>query len=321
MVYAVIDVETALDDSLISIGVVVGEKGNPKPIDYFYGVVRERMDKGAMYKSSIGLSPEDSGLGSNIVTDQVVLADGRSVKLDLDKVAGLKEIVKGYEKATGVSLYKYTGRYDQLEIDHPVWGELFKTDSWKHRECHGKIKEYKQSSSSFIRLKALLGDTEFIMTKAELGGGLREILQKHQPQVLLAYNAKFDQGVIGKAVAEILPQVEWRCIMQVARNIHSNPRLSELKAFPGEDGNLNYFTNGNIKSGYSAEEMYKLLFNRGYGDNFLEEYVETHNAILDAMDEFEIFRALADDPYLYPETKNIQDKPWFGTAPFKALKR
>ena len=325
-IFAIIDVETTVANELLSIGVVIGQKGNPKPVEIFYGVIKERLEEPAVYKHSIGLPLEMMGMGER--PEPVVHINGETLDLDYSKVALLsKGIIGGYEKATEASLYEYSGKLDQLVQDHPIWKSLFDTEHWQHKLVYDQIKSFEQASASHKRIISLLGaDTEYILEKKELAARLKDIMRRHMPAVLLAYNAKFDEEIVGPAMAKLLPNSEWRDIMQVAKNVFSNPKLTELHPFLAKFEDPNYFQNGNIKKGFSAEAIYRLLFDKSDGtaeppeSDPREVYHETHNAILDALDEFEIFKALMDDPYMYPLTDEIPELPWKGKAPFTVNK-
>ena len=88
---------------------------------------------------------------------------------------------------------------------------------------------------------------------------------------IFAYNARFD-----KAHLPELGSLTWHDIMPLAAYRQHNPKIP---------ANADLCSTGRLKRGYGVESMLRLLSgNRGYH--------ETHNAILDALDELEIMRLL-----------------------------
>ncbi len=91
---------------------------------------------------------------------------------------------------------------------------------------------------------------------------------------IFAYNAKFDHRHLGE-----IAHYDWYDIMRLAAYKQFNPALPQ---------NAEYCKTGRLKSGYSVELILRMLS----GDIM---YRETHNAVLDAMDELKIMELLGHD--------------------------
>ena len=91
---------------------------------------------------------------------------------------------------------------------------------------------------------------------------------------IFAYNARFDKTHLPE-----LESLTWHDIMRPAAYRQHNPKIPVT---------ADLCSTGRMKRGYGAEPMLRLLSgNRGYH--------ETHNAILDALDELVIMRLLGHD--------------------------
>lgn len=88
---------------------------------------------------------------------------------------------------------------------------------------------------------------------------------------ILAYNAKFDRGHLPE-----LAGFAWCDIMKLAAYRQHNPFIPE---------NIECCATGRMKRGYGVEPMLQML-----GDD--KQYVETHNAYFDAIDELKIVKLL-----------------------------
>jgi len=88
---------------------------------------------------------------------------------------------------------------------------------------------------------------------------------------IFAYNAMFDFGHLPE-----LSDYTWYDIMQVAAYRQHNPKIPPY---------AECYNTGRLKRGYGVENMYRLLSNNTC-------YYETHNAVMDAIDELEIMRML-----------------------------
>ncbi len=98
-----------------------------------------------------------------------------------------------------------------------------------------------------------------------------DLFEKNGISRIFAYNARFDYSHIRE-----LEHYKWYDIMTIAANNNHN------KAIPPE---VEPYKNGRMKRGYGAENVYRYL-SRQVG------YHETHNALLDAIDELEIMKML-----------------------------
>lgn len=108
-------------------------------------------------------------------------------------------------------------------------------------------------------------------TRREVLADLRGWLEGNGVRDLFAYNAHFDRSHLPE-----LAGFRWYDIMRLAAYRQHNPRI-------GTDADC--FSTGKLKRGYGVEPMLRLLSGRCH-------YRESHNAILDALDELEIMRLL-----------------------------
>lgn len=95
------------------------------------------------------------------------------------------------------------------------------------------------------------------------------------------YNAKFDKNLLPE-----LNSYRWHDIMEIAANKNHNPYIPD-------DSPCN--RKGKLKRGYGVESMLRMM-----GD---ENYIETHIAILDAIDELRIMKLLGHDIHYYPKLR------------------
>lgn len=100
---------------------------------------------------------------------------------------------------------------------------------------------------------------------------LVNICSCHNITQLFAYNALFDKGHLPE-----LNCLEWHDIMRLAAYIQYNPMIPH---------GVPLCSTGRLKSGYGVQSMLRLL-SEDYS------YCETHNALLDAVDELAIMRLL-----------------------------
>jgi hypothetical protein len=99
----------------------------------------------------------------------------------------------------------------------------------------------------------------------------RQFLGAHDVESLFAYNASFDDRHLPE-----LSRMAWHDILKVAAYKQHNRMIPD---------HADCFGTGRLKSGYGVEMIYRLLSGN-------PEYSETHNALLDAIDELEIMRLL-----------------------------
>lgn len=108
---------------------------------------------------------------------------------------------------------------------------------------------------------------------------VKSILESNGVDDLLAYNASFDKNHLPE-----LSDYCWRDIMKVAAYKQHNPSIPN---------HLPCCKTGRLKRGYGVEPILQLLG--------VEDYCESHNAIMDARDELRIMIELGYDVDFYPE--------------------
>ena len=108
---------------------------------------------------------------------------------------------------------------------------------------------------------------------------LRYLLESNGVDDLFAYNASFDKRHLPE-----LSDFCWRDIMKVAAYKQHNPHIPNHLPCCGT---------GRLRRGYGVEPMLRILG--------VEDYCETHNAIIDARDELHIMKRLGYDIDFYPE--------------------
>ena len=122
------------------------------------------------------------------------------------------------------------------------------------------------------------------VTRDEAIHTLERIFAKYKITSIFAYNASFDY--------RHLPEIQhyrWFDIMKVAAYKQHNPYLSSR---------MEYCNTGRLKSNYGAEDIMRLL-------TASRSYKESHNALIDAMDELKIMELLGLDfaSYRHAEIK------------------
>lgn len=106
-----------------------------------------------------------------------------------------------------------------------------------------------------------------VCSRAEAMDDLKKCCSGHNIREVFAYNALFDKGHLPE-----LSGMNWHDIMKLAAYIQYNPMIPR-------DAPL--CSTGRLKSGYGVQSMLRILTgNCGY--------YETHNALLDALDELKI---------------------------------
>lgn len=100
---------------------------------------------------------------------------------------------------------------------------------------------------------------------------IKELLSNNKVKHLFAYNASFDKGHLPE-----LREYYWHDIMEKAAYRQTNKKIP---------ANSEFYGTGRLKKGYGVEAIYRLL-----ADD--TSYNETHNALMDALDELEIMRHL-----------------------------
>ena len=110
-----------------------------------------------------------------------------------------------------------------------------------------------------------------VCSRPEAVAELRRLLSAWGVRELYAYNAGFDRNHLPE-----FRGYRWYDIMRIAAYRQTNP------AIPGW---MECCSTGRLKRGYGVEPMLRLLSGK-------HRYRETHNAVLDALDELSIMRLL-----------------------------
>ena len=118
-------------------------------------------------------------------------------------------------------------------------------------------------------------DTPFppiLCTRKEALDDLKAWFREYGVGEIFAYNACFDRNHLPE-----LRDFQWFDIMRLAAYRQYNPCIPAC---------ADCFSTGRLKRGYGVEPMLRLLSGK-------TRYHETHNAVLDALDELSIMRLLA----------------------------
>ncbi len=148
-----------------------------------------------------------------------------------------------------------------------------KTFQWKEIRYY-VIDPVYRTGGMFAYALRLKGKDTVICKRKDAIANLINVLQKYDVTSIFAYNAKFDYTHLPE-----LHSFTWYDIMQKAayrQYNHAIPSTAQC------------CSTGRLKSGYSVEKIMRML--KG-----LDEYCETHNALLDAYDELEIMKLLKID--------------------------
>ncbi len=115
--------------------------------------------------------------------------------------------------------------------------------------------------------------------RVEVIDDLKILLNSNGVDDLFAYNASFDKNHLPE-----LSDFCWHDIMKVAAYRQHNPCIPD---------HMPCCKTGRLKRGYGVEPMLQMLG--------VEDYSETHNAVIDARDELRIMTKLGYDIDFYPE--------------------
>ena len=115
--------------------------------------------------------------------------------------------------------------------------------------------------------------------RTEVISDVRALLNSNGVDDLFAYNASFDKNHLPE-----LSDFCWHDIMKIAAYKQHNPCIPDH--FP-------CYKTGRLKRGYGVEPMLQMLG--------VEDYCETHNAVIDARDELKIMIKLGYEIDYYPE--------------------
>ena len=129
--------------------------------------------------------------------------------------------------------------------------------------------------------KSMRNTTHEIITghRVEVIDDLKILLNSNGVDDLFAYNASFDKNHLPE-----LSDFHWHDIMKVAAYRQHNPCIPD---------HMPCCKTGRLKRGYGVEPMLRMLG--------VEDYSETHNAVIDARDELRIMTKLGYDIDFYPE--------------------
>ncbi len=122
-----------------------------------------------------------------------------------------------------------------------------------------------------------LTETETKLSK--IGSEIHEYLSNYGVKSIFAYNAGFDRNGL-----PYLRSYKWCDIMRLAAYKQHNPAIPR---------DAECCKTGKLKRGYGVEPILRMLRK--------DNYTETHNALIDAMDELEIIRLLGHPVDMYPE--------------------
>lgn len=121
-------------------------------------------------------------------------------------------------------------------------------------------------------------NVDLICSKDKAIEEIIEFLRKQTVSKIFAYNASFDYSHLLE-----LRRYNWYDIMAVAAYTQYNSKIPS---------HWDCYKTGRLKRGYGVENIYRIL-----SDDF--SYSETHNALLDAVDELKIMRMLGHDISIY----------------------
>ena len=110
-----------------------------------------------------------------------------------------------------------------------------------------------------------------LCSRREAMEDLKAWFSEYRIRDIFAYNASFDRNHLPE-----LGAFHWFDIMRLAAYRQYNPCIPDC---------ADCFSTGRLKRGYGVEPMLRLLIGR-------HRYRETHNAVLDALDELSIMRLL-----------------------------
>lgn len=140
------------------------------------------------------------------------------------------------------------------------------------------IKEAMQEGGMFDYAVHLKGINEEKVSRKKMENQILAFLIEHDVSSIFAYNAGFDKNCL-----VFMKDFIWHDIMRIAAYRQYNPMIPK---------SADCCKTGRLKRGYGVENIMRMLGNK--------EYIETHNALLDARDELEIMRLLGHPCNIYP---------------------
>lgn len=147
-----------------------------------------------------------------------------------------------------------------------------------HAECYIIDPAYKEGGMYSSMLLAHGREDTYLNTRRACIDRIKKILKKYEVEKIFAYNASFDK----KHLPELKDYI-WCDIMKIAAYRQYNKMIPST---------VECFSTGKMKRGYGVEGILRMI---GPDD----EYCETHNAYLDAIDELSIIRFLNLDLEIY----------------------
>ena len=130
--------------------------------------------------------------------------------------------------------------------------------------------EYKVGGMFSYELR-LDDETARVTNRKQALKEIREWLDSYSVRKLFAYNASFDRNHLPE-----YSRYEWYDIMRLAAYRQYNSAIPDT---------AECYKTGRMKCGYGVEDVLRMLSRN-------KRYSETHNAVLDALDELEIMRLL-----------------------------
>lgn len=120
--------------------------------------------------------------------------------------------------------------------------------------------------------------------RKEAMADIREFLDSGLVKKIFAYNGRFDKGHLPE-----IADYDWHDIMMVAAYRQFN------KAIPYY---ADCYKTGRMKNHYGVESMIRMITG-------ITDYSETHNGLIDALDELQIMRLLELPPDIYDDNARI----------------
>lgn len=150
--------------------------------------------------------------------------------------------------------------------------------------------EYKVMGMFSSALNLVKGELTTVCARREAIEGMRALFAKYGVCHVFAYNACFDYGCLPELSGYV-----WHDIMRIAAYRQYNGKISVADCGPS----------GRLKRGYGVESIMRLLSGQ-------PTYCETHNALIDALDELQIMlllnRSLTDYPDYIPKRQTVRLK-------------
>ena len=140
------------------------------------------------------------------------------------------------------------------------------------------VNESLREGGMFDYIVHMKGIEEETISIKKIEIAIREYLAEKKVTSIFAYNAGFDKKCLSQ-----LNSYHWHDIMRLAAYRQYNSAIPDT---------AQCCKTGRLKSGYGVENIMRMFGKRNY--------VETHNALIDARDELEIMRLLGYSIDLYP---------------------